>query len=287
MLDPAPTDLNGDAAAGMLKKVGAFIEPLTRFRQDPTSIALLRHDFHAGHRDAVGQRPVRDEGSGWRRSAARRRAQGRRSRSTQSELAAMLERASRGPPIACSPGLSAHGADPEAVLTVGDIYSDEGAVGYVSTCKTCHGSGQIDCLTCRAKGKVTCVRCGGAKTTSCSRCNGSSQAPCSGLRWRGGQTKQVEHRGLNPATNELVIRYEQVWECLSALRWAKDRTLQILQRGPHHLLALQRRRHDRLQACHGAGHTTCSACTGEGELHRSATIQCDIGLRSPSGQTAK
>ncbi|MBI1359723.1 MAG: hypothetical protein GC155_05495 [Alphaproteobacteria bacterium] len=260
----------------MLKKVGAFIEPLTRFDKSHlnlvscvttsapvTATQTFNTRFSKTEADGAGPLPGdvrRVDGPG----------------AFETELAAMLDRARRDAANRLLAWSGSHGSNPEAELKAGDVYATEGAIGYVSTCKTCHGKGQIDCMTCLARGKVTCVRCNGTKSTTCSRCNGSSRAPCEACAGRGGQGRQVEHRGLNPATNELVIRYEQVWDVCPRCGGQKTEHCRSCNGGRVACSHCNGEGTINCTVCHGAGHTTCNTCKGQGELHHRATIQCVV-----------
>jgi hypothetical protein len=265
-----------DAAAHMLKTVGDHIAPLTRFDASHLKIVACAAQsvpvaatqtftarFAAKTSDGLGALP-----EGVRKVSGKG--------ALEDALAEMLARATSAAARRLEAWGATHGADAAAAPTVGDIFASEGAIGYAWMCATCHGAGKIDCSTCRATGKIECVQCGGVGKTTCSHCNGSSQAPCSACGGRGGQNKQVEHRGWNSATNEQTVRYETVWE--PCIRCGGQRTehCTYCSGGRVSCSGCGGEGSNTCSACHGEGRTTCNACKGKGELHRVASVGCEI-----------
>jgi hypothetical protein len=265
-----------DAAAHMLKKVGDHIAPLTRFDASHLKIvACVAHSvpvaatqtftarFAAKTSDGLGALP-----DGVRKVSGKG--------ALEDALAEMLARATSAAARRLEAWSATHGADPAAAPGVDDIFTSEGEIGYAWMCATCHGAGKTDCSLCQATGQIKCVQCGGVGKTTCSHCNGTTRMPCSACGGRGGQSRQVEHRGWNPATNEQTVRYEQVWE--PCIRCGGQRTEHCTScsGGRVACSGCGGKGANTCSVCQGEGRKTCGACKGKGELHHVASVGCEI-----------
>lgn len=260
----------------MLEKVGAFVEPLTRFDKShlkivscsvsqvrATGTQTFRASYTTRTDDGVGPLPdgVRKVSGKGTLDAGLSDMVGRAKSATTGRLQAWSAR---------------HGDDPGVAPDVDDVFVPEGEVGCVWTCGTCHGNGKIACPTCGATGQVKCADCGGSGARPCNRCNGTSQMPCTLCQGRGGQSRQVEHRGWNNVTNQQTVHYEQVWEPCNRCGGQRTERCMACSSGRVTCLACQGKGSNTCATCHGKGRTTCGTCKGKGQQHQVASVRCQI-----------
>lgn len=100
--------------------------------------------------------------------------------------------------------------------------------------------------------------------------------PCISCQGKGGQSRQVEHRGWNNVTNQQTVRYEQVWEPCNRCKGQRTERCTACSSGRVTCAGCQGKGSNTCTKCHGEGKTTCGACKGNGLLHQVASVRCEI-----------
>jgi len=275
--DDAP--LMSEAACGdrMRARVGAFIEPLTRFdashvRLSSCAQAMLAVDVTQTFAVAIGI--TEDEGVGALPGDCEKV-------SGPGALTARLEAIQRQCERISAEQLAgwdeAHGADPHAAVSVGDVFTAARPVGCQTACGACGGEGKRECGPCHGKGKTKCQHCGATGKVMCSTCYGKREVACSRCGGRGQMSRQVEKYGWNSATNQKTVTYETVYESCPGCSGRKTQPCTACnQSGRKQCGFCMGDGAQTCAACRGAGSTTCATCAGHGKLHRKGVVSCKV-----------
>ncbi|MBN9614312.1 MAG: hypothetical protein BGO25_09235 [Acidobacteriales bacterium 59-55] len=262
----------------VLDQVVALIEPLTRFDRSSvqlheeseqtlscTGVWTSSYAISSSVSDGTGELPsgVRDAGSqsGMER-AINETISGERSNVVQ-RIQSWCDRQAQSSPSAHKP------------LTSGDCISGITRIGYTWKCSSCKGRGKTTCSTCNGNGKVTCSYCNGKGRTNCSQCQGKGKTTCSYCGGRGSQSRQIEKRGYNSATQQSFPIYETVWERCGSCQ-SGETACGACHGGGTVSCSCNGAGTVTCNSCLGKGEQTCNSCKGTGALHRIAETACQV-----------
>jgi hypothetical protein len=154
--------------------------------------------------------------------------------------------------------IAAHSIPPEPPLVANDCYTESAPAGYIYTC-----------VSCKGKGEVGCDKCGGRGEMRCSSCDGSGRARCGGCGGHGStqKTRWTDRQVHNPTDNRTYTEsYMESYEenCSSCGGSGKQ-------------MCSCRGGWVTCRSCHRTGSTSCISCQSSGRLVHSARLTCRVG----------
>lgn len=259
----------------ILDQVVALIEPLTRFDR---SAVLLREEseqtlactgvwtssfvFSSNVCDGSGKLP-----SGVRNASSQSGMERAIDEEISAERSQVVQRIQGWCDAQAQSSPSTH-----KPLTSDDCVSGVTRIGYAWECSSCEGRGKITCSHCNGDGKVTCSYCNGQGRTKCFQ--GKGKTTCHYCGGRGSQSRQIEKRGYNSATQQSIPTYETVWENCTACQ--SGETTCVACHGGTVSCSCNGAGKVTCNSCLGAGKQTCGSCKGSGTLHRIAQTACQV-----------
>jgi hypothetical protein len=242
-----------DPGISLLTKIGDFVEPLTRFDRGHLTLHSSDHVrvevavrqvfkvmFAATPSSGNGQLPAGviqvENAAALARAAEIQLATARTA--VPSRLAAWAEQ---------------HGEDPRQRPAVADCFTPVHPVGYVETCQTCRGHGQVSCHACNGNREVTCSTCNGSGQSACRKCDATGQLRCNYCLGTGYRMVDRQESFFDQASNSTQYRTVQIREPCTACR-----------NGSVECDACGGRTTVTCRTCHGGGRVTCSTCQGSG-----------------------
>lgn len=277
-MNSQPSDMLDDQLSALvLRRVGDFVEPITRFDRSklvPVGSAVLLTPFTATQFFEVSFYASTKVNTGSLPAGVTRA--GDAAQVTKSANLILGRARTDLPQRLAAWDAASHGAT-SARLTSQDCFDQPPAIGYDYSCSSCSGRGNITCSECRGQGEVTCTGCRGSKETSCTPCSGNGELICT-MCFGAKKYSECETRNITDYnTGSTRIEYVYVDRpCMGCHGSGSLRCLGCWGTGKETCWRCRGMGKVECTSCRGTGVISCVRCAGTGWLNTRTTVSCQV-----------
>jgi len=264
-----------DPGIRLLSRIGAFVEPLTRFDRGHLT---LQNSEHA-HVEITARQTFRvvfgssaKSGSGGLPSGV---VQVDDAHALAHESQAQLATSQASAPGRVAAWAQQHGENPAQRPAVNDVFTPMPPLGFVKSCATCAGNGEVTCGGCNGARALTCSGCGGSGSLVCNRCGGGGRQTCStcgGAGYRVYDRQKSYHDSASNSTQYRTVQDRQTCSCSGGRVTCNG----CGGSGRNTCASCGGNGKVNCSQCAGRGVETCRACEGKGKHFHVAQLSCAI-----------